>query len=208
MALKALLLRRSIDSKNELMKQLMEKDESFRTREAELETAIMEAATDDDRAAVDQEVEKFEAEKSAHEDEKQRLAQEIEGLEADLEKLEEETPAPAARSNPPKERKDSMNLQNLFSFSFPFFARIIKHIFQSRSGRPGGCNPALRFLDRRKQSCTLFFIFYFIRKKRTKRTTFIFLKEICYVSFAQNRLCFRPLLERQYFASSYRLHTA
>ena len=56
MALKALLLRRSIDSKNELMKQLMEKDESFRTREAELETAIMEAATDDDRAAVDQEV--------------------------------------------------------------------------------------------------------------------------------------------------------
>ncbi len=124
MALKALLLRRSIDSKNELMKQLMEKDESFRTREAELETAIMEAATDDDRAAVDQEVEKFEAEKSAHEDEKQRLAQEIEGLEADLEKLEEETPAPAARSNPPKERKDSMNLKDIKIRSLPMQVRV------------------------------------------------------------------------------------
>ena len=124
MALKALRLRRSIDSKNELLKQLMEKDESFRTREAELETAIMEAATDDDLAAVDQEVEKFEAEKSAHEDEKQRLAQEIEGLEADLEKLEEETPAPAARSNPPKERKDSMNLKDIKIRSLPMQVRV------------------------------------------------------------------------------------
>ena len=124
MALKALLLRRSIDSKNELMKQLMEKDESFRTREKELEAAIMEAATDDDRAAVDQEVEKFEAEKSAHEDEKQRLAQEIEGLEADLEKLEEETPAPAASSNPPKERKDSMNLKDIKIRSLPMQVRV------------------------------------------------------------------------------------
>lgn len=124
MALKALLLRRSIDSKNELMKQLMEKDESFRTREAELETAIMEAATDDDRAAVDQEVEKFETEKSAHEDEKQRLAQEIEGLEADLEKLENETPAPAASSNPPKERKDSMNLKDIKIRSLPMQVRV------------------------------------------------------------------------------------
>ena len=124
MALKALLLRRSIDSKNELMKQLIEKDESFRTREAELETAIMEAATDDDRAAVDQEVKKFEAEKSAHEDEKQRLAQEIEGLEADLEKLENETPAPAASSNPPKERKDSMNLKDIKIRSLPMQVRV------------------------------------------------------------------------------------
>ena len=123
MALKALLLRRSIDSKNEMMKQLMEKDESFRTREKELEAAIMEAATDDDRAAVDQEVEKFEAEKSAHEEEKQRLAQEIEGLEADLEKLEEETPAPAASSNPPKERKDSMNLKDIKIRSLPMQVR-------------------------------------------------------------------------------------
>ena len=124
MALKALRLRRSIDSKNELLKQLMEKDESFRTREAELETAIMEATTDDDLATVDQEVEKFEAEKSAHEDEKQRLAQEIEGLEADLEKLEEETPAPAARSNPPKERKDSMNLKDIKIRSLPMQVRV------------------------------------------------------------------------------------
>ena len=124
MALKALRLRRSIDSKNELLKQLTEKDESFRTREAELEAAIMEATTDDDLAAVDQEVEKFEAEKSAHEDEKQRLAQEIEGLEADLEKLEEETPAPAASSNPPKERKDSMNLKDIKIRSLPMQVRV------------------------------------------------------------------------------------
>ena len=124
MALKALRIRRSIDSKNELLHQLMEKDESFRTRETELEAAIMEAKTDDDLATVDQEVEKFEAEKSAHENEKQRLAQEIEGLEADLEKLEEETPAPAASSNPPKERKDSMNLKDIKIRSLPMQVRV------------------------------------------------------------------------------------
>ena len=124
MALKALRIRRSIDSKNELLHQLMEKDESFRTRETELEAAIMEAKTDDDLATVDQEVEKFEAEKSAHEDEKQRLAQEIEGLEADLEKLEEETPAPAASSNSQKERKDSMNLKDIKIRSLPMQVRV------------------------------------------------------------------------------------
>lgn len=130
MALKALLLRRSIDSKNELMKQLMEKDEGFQTREAELEAAIMEAATDDDRAAIDQEVEKFEAEKSAHEDEKQRLAQEIEGLEADLEKLEEEAPAPAA--SPQKERKDSMNLKDIKIRSLPMQVRAFDALTQEQ----------------------------------------------------------------------------
>ena len=124
MALKALRIRRSIDSKNELLHQLMEKDESFRTRETELEAAIMEAKTDDDLATVDQEVEKFEGEKSANENEKQRLAKEIEGLEANLKKLEEETPAPAASSNPPKERKDSMNLKDIKIRSLPMQVRV------------------------------------------------------------------------------------
>ena len=148
MALKALLLRRSIDSKNELMKQLMEKDESFRTREAELETAIMEAATDDDRAAVDQEVEKFEAEKSAHEDEKQRLAQEIEGLEAALEKLEEETPAPAASSNPPKERKDSMNLKDIKIRSLPMQVRVFDALTHEQRSAIAARDDVKEFLSR------------------------------------------------------------
>lgn len=92
--LKILMLKRSLDKKNEELEALRAKDKEFSTREAELEQAIAEAKTQEEETAVTEEVEKYDAEKQAHEDAKAALSQEIEGLENDLAALEEQKPEP------------------------------------------------------------------------------------------------------------------
>ena len=72
MALRILMLKRSIDKKKEELELLRSKDSEFETREAELEAAINEAETPEQEQAVSEEVEKFDADKSAHEEAKAR----------------------------------------------------------------------------------------------------------------------------------------
>lgn len=88
MALKILMLKRSIDKKKADLELLRAKDNEFQIREADLEKAINEAETAEQEQAVTEEIEKFESEKQAHEEEKNKLSQEIEGLEADLAEAE------------------------------------------------------------------------------------------------------------------------
>jgi HK97 family phage major capsid protein len=104
MALKALMLKRSIDKKKEELAALIEKDQSFEAREAELETAINEANTEEEQQAVSEEVEAFESEKEAHDEAKSTLTSEIEGLENELSELEAEAPTRNERK-PHKERR-------------------------------------------------------------------------------------------------------
>lgn len=104
MALKALMLKRSIDKKKEELAALIEKDQSFEAREAELETAINEANTEEEQQAVSEEVEAFEAEKEAHDEAKSTLTSEIEGLENELNELEAAAPTRNERK-PHKERR-------------------------------------------------------------------------------------------------------
>lgn len=96
MALKALMLRRSIDLKNKELDGLRAKDADFARREAELEAAIAEAETEEQRGAVSEEIDAYQAEKDAHETSKSALEQEIQGLESELEETERSAPAPAA----------------------------------------------------------------------------------------------------------------
>ena len=103
MALKTMMLRRSIEKKKEELEQLRAKDADFSVRESELETAISEAETEEQEAAVAEEVDKYDAEKEAHEDAKIALSSEIEGLEADLDAAEEAAPT---RSNPEMKHKE------------------------------------------------------------------------------------------------------
>lgn len=103
MALKTMMLRRSIEKKKEELEQLRAKDADFSVRESELETAISEAETEEQETAVAEEVDKYDAEKKAHEDAKIALSSEIEGLEADLDAAEEAAPT---RSNPEMKRKE------------------------------------------------------------------------------------------------------
>lgn len=92
MALKTMMLRRSIDKKRAELEELCKKDAEFQTREEELETAINEAETNEQEQVVSEEVEKYESEKKLHEEAKNVLSSEIEGLEAELEAAEAEVP--------------------------------------------------------------------------------------------------------------------
>lgn len=117
MALKAIMLQRSIEKKTNELAALRERDGEFERREAELETAINEAETEEDEAAVSEEIEKFETEKEAHEGEKKRLQEEIEGLEAELKETESKAPGePESRTGREGSRR-TMERRNFFGMN-------------------------------------------------------------------------------------------
>ena len=96
MALRALMLRRSIDNKKKELEQLRSKEAAFKKRETELEAAIAEVteATDEEQQkAVEEEVAKYEAEKSAFDKAKDECAAAIDRLEEELKGIEEAAPA-------------------------------------------------------------------------------------------------------------------
>lgn len=118
MALKSLLLRKRIDGKKAELEALRAKDQELVTREAELAKAIeelTEANTQEERDALESEIQSFDSDKAAHEEAKTALEREIEGLENDL--AEEEA---AQNTNPPAgapapepeehERKENRNM--------------------------------------------------------------------------------------------------
>lgn len=88
MALRTLLLKKEIDSKRKALAELLKADEGFEARKAELEKAIEEIESDEQRAAVDEMITAFESEKSEHDAAKTALEEEISGLERELEELE------------------------------------------------------------------------------------------------------------------------
>lgn len=88
--LKTLMLRRKIDLKRADFEKLREKDAEFTKREADLEAAITEAATEEEQQTIDAEIEAFGTEKKEHEEKKDALEAEIKQLESDLEAEEAE----------------------------------------------------------------------------------------------------------------------
>lgn len=114
MALKSIMLRRSIDLKKKEMEELRAKDREFETRKAELEEAIGEAETDEDQAAVSEAVDAFDREQTEHQDAVTALSEEIAGLENDLAEAERSTPGlktPEAGGKPKsEERSKTMNI--------------------------------------------------------------------------------------------------
>lgn len=127
MALKALMLRRSIDLKEAELAQLREKDAGFAAREADLESAIAEVSSEEDRRAVEEMVSDFDTERSAHEEAVAAIEAEIAELRSQLAKIEaqQDPPlpdagggvpvasgiAPAASSAPETERKDKSTMK-------------------------------------------------------------------------------------------------
>lgn len=90
------MLRRSIDNKKKELEQLRGKEAAFKKRETELEAAIAEVteATDEEQQkAVEEEVAKYEAEKSAFDKAKDECAAAIDRLEEELKGIEEAAPA-------------------------------------------------------------------------------------------------------------------
>ena len=109
MALKAIMLRKKLNDAQKALEALREKDAEFERREAELEKSIEETTTQEERDAVDGEIEKFEAEKKEHEEAKEKLEAEVRELEqslADEEAAQDtQTPAPVA---PVEEKREEI----------------------------------------------------------------------------------------------------
>ena len=124
--LKAIMLQRSIEKKRNELEELRAQDETFATREAELEQAIQEAQTAEEEQAVSEEVEKCDAEKQAHEDAKSDLAREIEGLENDLATLEANKPAPERSKNKIHEERMTANMTEINIRKLPMSQRAFE----------------------------------------------------------------------------------
>lgn len=92
MALKALMLRKKIDSRNKELEALIEKRSAFSVRESELETAIAEAETAEDEATVEEAIEALNAEKAENDKAVEEKEAEIAGLKAELEAEEKDEP--------------------------------------------------------------------------------------------------------------------
>lgn len=121
MALRALMLRKELDQLNKQLAELRTKAEGFTAREAELETAINEAETDEERSTVSEAVEAFENEREEVTGEIAGLEERVSGIESELEALEENqdpAPAPAADPEPKPENRERgftiMNKRNIF----------------------------------------------------------------------------------------------
>lgn len=113
MALRALMIKKKLDTARAALEDLRKKDSEFVTREADLEKAISEANTEEERGVVEEEIGKYEAEKKEHEDDKANLERTVSELEADLAEAEKEqdtTPAPTA------ERKENKIMENRTKF--------------------------------------------------------------------------------------------
>lgn len=121
MALKAMMLKRKLDSKTKELNAKREQLAAFESREAELEEAINEAAEmeegeekDEAQKVVEEQVEAFEAEKKAAEEEAEALENEVKDLEDELAEVETEQEAPAPEVN--EERKEENNMENRDKF--------------------------------------------------------------------------------------------
>ena len=123
MALRALMLNKQIREKKKELEEL--RKNGFEEREAELEKAIEEANTDEERSAVEEAIETFEAEKKSNDEAISELERSIAALEEDLAKIEEEPAEPEKI----EERKDEkiMNTREFFKMNAQerdaFFAR-------------------------------------------------------------------------------------
>lgn len=119
--LKTIMLRREIERKEAELAALREKDAEFQTREAELEQAIAEVETDEQRDALNSEIDTFETERSAHTDAVTALEDTITELRGQLQAEEAKIPpAPETRADEqPAERDErrspTMNKINIRS---------------------------------------------------------------------------------------------
>ena len=110
MALRTLMLKKELDQKRKALVALREKDAEFVTRSAEIEAAIGEAETEEEKAAVKDAIDAFEAETAAHEAAKTDLDEEVRNLENELDELEKENAPAPAPAGEPEARKDNRTM--------------------------------------------------------------------------------------------------
>ena len=110
MAIRTLMIKKKIDVLRSQLEEANKKAEDLKVREAELEQAINEAETEEERSVVEEEVGKFEEEQEAVENERQDLNKKIEDLENDLmaeEERQKEAAKAKAEEKPAEENRNA-----------------------------------------------------------------------------------------------------
>lgn len=118
MALRALMAKKELDEKKKELENQRSVMADFLVREAELEKAIEEVSTDEEKAVVKEEIGKYEAEKAEAEAKEKSLGEEVETLEKELADVEaEQETEPENKEVPTEERTKNiiMNKRNLFA---------------------------------------------------------------------------------------------
>ena len=118
MALKVLMLRKK---KENLQKELdkLRNAADFETREKEIENAINELnedSTDEEKKAVEDEVEKLESEKAEHDEKVDDLEKKISEIEDEIKKEEEKQPKPEPEKTDEAKRKESVEMDRRSKF--------------------------------------------------------------------------------------------
>jgi len=106
MALRQIMLAKKIEAAEKVLSDLRAKDGELETREKELEISIGEAKTDEERKAVEDEVEKFTKERETHEAARSKAEGELAGLEEELKKLNEKSPQRRSREMKKREGEE------------------------------------------------------------------------------------------------------
>ena len=108
--LRALMIKKSLDEKRSALAKLTE-GVDFEKREAEIAGMIEEIQTQEERDAVNEEIEKFESEKADFEAQKNKLDEEIRGLEKELDEIEADEQKAPEPIEDKVERKENKTME-------------------------------------------------------------------------------------------------
>ena len=114
MALKAIMLRKKIDDKKKELEALRARKDELQTREAEIEKAISEAETEEQRSAVEDAITEHESAKAEVEKTEMDLNAEIEELEGELASEEREQNTDPVKE--PEKREEKKQMENRTKF--------------------------------------------------------------------------------------------
>lgn len=129
MALKVLMTKKRLDEKKKALEEVRGLKADFEKRELDLEKAIEEALTDEEKKVVEEEVEKFENEKAEAEENERNLEGEVNELETELADLEKVQDEPVKEVPKEEERKVNKKMETRKFFKMnaqerdAFFAR-------------------------------------------------------------------------------------
>ncbi|WP_070372558.1 phage major capsid protein [Acetobacterium wieringae] len=122
MALKVLMRKKELTEKQKQLVELRKVSETFPTREINLEKAIEEAETEEEKKVVEEEVEKYEADKAENEAAIAETETEIAGIEAEIAEIERSAPVgtPAEQPKNTEEKRGNimpMNTRRFFGMT-------------------------------------------------------------------------------------------
>lgn len=105
MALRVLMTKKKLDTKRSELEEIRSKMSELSVRELDIEKAIEEALTEEEKQVVEEEIEKFDADKAELEEKEKTLDGEVAELEQELANLEEEQAEPVKVEEAPKEEE-------------------------------------------------------------------------------------------------------